>query len=101
MCHKCCECGEANIPILPLGREYFEFGRQTFYGQDLFCSAECYDKYLDKHFVENYKGYNIYGGVVADGKFRYVPYIGCQYSFDNLEECRKRIDLAKQYVGVY
>ena len=101
MCHKCCECGEENIPRLPFGKEYHELSKPTFYGYGLFCSDECYENYLKKHFVEEYRGQSIYSGTLENGEVVYVPYIGCQYYFDNLEECRKRIDLAEQYIGVY
>ena len=54
--------------------------------------SDCYeeaDKAIkEKRFVETYNGENIYQ---KDGM--YAPYWGCGYAFDNLEDCKKRMDM--------
>lgn len=52
------------------------------------CSEACKNTYESRFFVEEYKGNKIY---CIDGK--YVPYFDCNYYFETLEDCKKRIDL--------
>lgn len=51
------------------------------------CSEECKQKNEEQYFVEEYKGNNIY---CVNGK--YMPYLECDYWYDNIEEVKKRID---------
>lgn len=52
------------------------------------CFHEACVKIKESRFVEEYKGEKIYQ---KDG--RYAPYWGSSYAFDNIDDCRKRMDM--------
>lgn len=83
----CPYCGERN-EISFLNRSYFPIigGRKK-----LFCNENCYEKYKEQFFVEEYHGNKIYKFILDDKSF-YVPYFGAAYGFNSLEDCKKRID---------
>lgn len=58
------------------------------------CLDEYVEKVKSKYHVETYKGNDIY---TKDGM--YYPYWDCPYCYDNLEDCKKRID--NRHVGIY
>lgn len=62
---------------------YKEDGGRTIY----VCSDECKEKWESQFFIEEYKGKKIYK---VCGK--YIPYYGAAYYFENIEDCKKRID---------
>ncbi len=88
----------------PLGNISLSFFVQSFRGNlveggtKVFCNEKCYNKYLQKHFVEEYKNHKIYW-TFRDGQRYYIPYIGCRYGFKTIEDCRGRIDAS--HIGVY
>lgn len=51
------------------------------------CSNECKQNNEKQYFVEKYKGNNIY---CVDG--RYMPYLDCEYWYDNIDGVKNRID---------
>lgn len=51
------------------------------------CSEECKQKNEEQYLIEEYKGNKIY--CVND---KYMPYLECDYWYDNIEEVKKRID---------
>lgn len=51
------------------------------------CSEECKRKNEERYFVEDYKGNKIY---CVDG--RYMPYLECDYWYDNIDGVKNRID---------
>ena len=51
------------------------------------CSEECKIKNEEQYFVEEYKGNKIY---CVDGK--YMPYLECDYWYDNIDGVKNRID---------
>lgn len=57
------------------------------------CTNEYVDTVKRMYYVETYNNHDIYK---KDGM--YYPYWDCQYCFDNLQDCKDRID-AK--VGIY
>ena len=58
------------------------------------CQNEYVQKVKSKYYVETYKGDDIY---TKDGM--YYPYWDCAYCYDNLEDCRKRMD--NRHIGIY
>ena len=52
-----------------------------------YCSKDVLTELKSQRYVETYKGNNIY---ILDGK--YAPYWGCNYCFDNIDDCRASID---------
>lgn len=66
---------------------YKEDGARTIY----VCNDKCKEKWESQFFVEEYKGQKIYK--VHD---RYIPYFGAAYYFENIEDCRKRIDVGNK-----
>lgn len=87
----------------PLGQISFKFFHDAYKGdlieggRKVFCNAECYNKYLQKYFIEEYRGNKIYW-VFKNNRKYYVPYAGCSYGFKTIEECRKRIDA--KHIGI-
>ena len=51
------------------------------------CSEECKMINEERYFVEEYKGSKIY---CVDGK--YMPYLECDYWYDNIDGVKNRID---------
>jgi hypothetical protein len=84
----CRYCGEELIVkgILDFSKYYYdviETGKKK-----LFCNEEHYNLYWNQFLVEEYNGSKIYQ--VKDGL--YIPYLGCHYAFELIEDCRARID---------
>ncbi|MGX6978981.1 hypothetical protein ACWN8V_06960 [Vagococcus elongatus] len=52
------------------------------------CFHEACKSIKEKRFVEEYKGEAIY---MKDG--RYAPYWGASYAFDNIDDCKKRMEM--------
>jgi hypothetical protein len=81
----------------PLGISSISFYRTAYMGELVdggrkpFCNEQCYNKYLSKYFVEEYKGNKIYW-LFKDNKKYYIHYAGCNYGFKTVEECKGRID---------
>lgn len=84
---SCPYCGKEN-KISFLNRNYFPIinGKRR-----LFCNENCYERYKEQFFVEEYHGNKIYK-FILDNKPFYVPYFYANYGFYNLEDCRKRIN---------
>lgn len=53
-----------------------------------FCCYECKIRY-ELQFIVEYYGYK----PIYKVNGRYLPYFGCHYYFDNIEDCRKRMDV--------
>lgn len=85
-----CDCCEVELTVL---NAKFVEGIERIKVCHL-CKNEYVEKVKSKYFVEAYKGCNIYA---KDGM--YYPYWDCPYCYDNLEDCRKRID--NKHMGVY
>lgn len=64
-------------------------------GRKLFCNDACYADYLKTHFVEEFRGGKIYWFTMKQGQHSgmrvYIPYVGCQYYFLDIDECKKRM----------
>lgn len=64
-----------------------------------YCS-ECFDeacvKIKESRFVEEYKGEKIY-----QKNGRYAPYWGASYAFDNIDDCKKRMEMKGVVVTPY
>lgn len=60
-----------------------------------FCSEKCYNDYK-KRFIVDYINENPIYKVDID---KYAPYLGCPYYFDNIEDCRKRMQIKN--IGIY
>jgi hypothetical protein len=87
----------------PLGQLSFEFFHKAYKGElieggrKVFCNEKCYNKYLQKYFVEEYKGNQIYW-LLKNGEKYYIPYAGCAYGFKTIKDCKKRIDA--KHIGI-
>ena len=96
ICDKKFEVGIKNFAIMPRTTLFGRFkikdpnGNAKMTDRKLnypVCSEECKRKNEEQYFVEEQKGNNIY---CVNG--RYMPYLECDYWYDNIEETRKRID---------
>jgi len=82
---KCCECNtELNFSnwgnIRDVNNKYVPYCKN--------CADVVLLRLKENRFIENYNGADIY---LFEG--RYYPYWGCAYSFDNIDDCRARIDM--------
>jgi hypothetical protein len=57
-----------------------------------FCTEECYNKYKANFVVEVYHGKPIYC-VEIDGEKRYMPYFEANYYFNNIDDCKTRMNM--------
>ena len=88
----CYQCG-VEIPDAGSIPNYKKYARPTLEnGKRTFCCEECYQKYLKDRQVGEYNGLPIYKKV-WDGKEYFVPYIEAWYGFENIEDCKKRMDM--------
>ena len=63
----------------------------TFKGR-YFCTEECYSVYKNQFIVEMYNNQPIYC-VEIDGEKQYLPYFEANYYFQNIDDCKKRMDI--------
>ena len=91
-CHKSLGENTLVFHLKSFKGDLIEGGRRTF------CNEKCYNKYLQKYFVEEYKNHKIYW-TFRDGQKYYIPYVGCGYGFKTTKDCRGRIDA--NHIGVY
>ena len=70
---------------------YLNTKLNTFKGKH-FCTEECYEDYKKKFVVETYNGQPIYC-VAIEGEVQYLPYFEAGYYFQNIDDCKKRMDM--------
>lgn len=89
----CYQCG-VEIPDAGSIPNYKKYARPILEtsGKRTFCCEKCYQKYLKDRQVGEYNGTPIYKKV-WDGKEYFVPYIEAWYGFENIEDCKKRMDM--------
>ena len=83
-CFYCKESIGENLTL----KETFSFLKRRIGGIGSYFHDECYEKYIEEAFVEEYKGNKIY----KIGEY-YYPYLDCPYYFYTLRECKARIDI--------
>lgn len=90
---KCYQCG-IEVPNAGSIPNYKKYARPTLEtsGKRVFCCEKCYQKYLKDRQVDEYNGKPIYKKI-WDGKEYFVPYVEAAYGFENIEDCKKRMDM--------
>lgn len=87
---KCTGCQQEYNSQDILNKKYLRFfgdGHSMTFTFHPECEEDAIKIIDNKFLAEEYKNHKIY---LIDGK--YIPYAGCAYYFNSLEDCKKRID---------